>query len=154
MEELDKSCAELQRAWREGIPVAAAMGVEVASFDGDELVVRAPLAPNINVHGTAFAGSLFSVCVLTCWGAAWLIAKQRGLEGDIVAKSSRIEYRRPVAEPILCRCRFDSDAAARLGARDGEHTVTVPLRSAIEARGATAVRFEGAFSVRVRPPAR
>ena len=60
---------ELQTLWHRDIPPAAAMAIEVAGYDGRTLSVRAPLAANRNVHGTAFAGSLFSACVLTGWGA-------------------------------------------------------------------------------------
>src|SRR5260221_14194186 len=59
--------SELQATWHRDIPPAAAMAIQVAAYDGRTLTVRAPLAANRNLHGTAFAGSLFSVCVLTGW---------------------------------------------------------------------------------------
>ncbi|HLF12915.1 MAG TPA: YiiD C-terminal domain-containing protein, partial [Gammaproteobacteria bacterium] len=92
----DTLCAELHSTWHEEIPLAAAMGIEVVSFARDELVVRAPLAPNTNVHGTAFAGSLFSICVLTCWGRVWLALRQQGLAARIVVADSQIKYRKAV----------------------------------------------------------
>jgi len=83
--------SELQSTWLREIPLAASLAIEVAACARDELAVRAPLAPNRNLHGTAFAGSVFSVCVLTGWGAAWLALAQRGIEGLIVVSESRIQ---------------------------------------------------------------
>jgi thioesterase domain-containing protein len=100
---------ELQSTWQREIPLAASLAIEVAVCARDELAVRAPLAPNRNLHGTAFAGSLFSVCVLTGWGAAWLALEQRGIEGVIVVSDSRIQYRKAATGDLVCRCRPDLD---------------------------------------------
>ena len=75
---------ELQETWLREIPLASALAIEVASCTREEILVRAPLTPNRNLHGTAFAGSLFAVCVLTGWGAAWRALKARSAEGLIV----------------------------------------------------------------------
>ena len=65
------------------------MGIAVAGYDGLTLAVRAPLPPNRNLHGTVFAGRLFSVCALTGWGAVWLALRERGQDGVIFAADSR-----------------------------------------------------------------
>jgi thioesterase domain-containing protein len=98
-------CRELQSTWHRDIPLAAAMAIEVASYDGRSLTVRAPLAPNRNLHGTAFAGGLFSVCVLTGWGAVWLGLKERDAGGLIVVAGAI-----SIEEPWLAT---SSAAAAR-----------------------------------------
>src|SRR5262245_66399410 len=103
--ELPPLCLELLSTWRREIPLAAAIGIETTGYDGGELRVRAPLDANRNVHGTAFAGSLFSVCVLTGWGSTWLALELAGLRGQIVVSESRIRYRKAVAGEIACRCR-------------------------------------------------
>ena len=54
--DIDQLCADLQKVWYEQIPLSAAMQVAVESFENDVLVVAADLAPNINLHGTGFAG--------------------------------------------------------------------------------------------------
>jgi thioesterase domain-containing protein len=58
-------CKELTATWHREIPIVEAMGAAVDSYDGRALTVRTPMQPNRNVHGTTFAGSLYSVCVLT-----------------------------------------------------------------------------------------
>jgi thioesterase domain-containing protein len=145
---LDQLGRELQSTWLREIPLAAAMAIEIASCARDELVVRAPLAPNRNLHGTAFAGSLFSLCVLTGWGATWLALKQRGLDGAIVVADSRIRYRKAVSGDIVCRCRPDlaliERSLARLAATG---RADVPLVCTIDQDDKRAVTFEGEYVV-------
>jgi len=142
-------CDELQSTWHEGIPISAAMGIEIARFADDELVVKAALAPNINVHGTAFAGSLYAICALTGWGMTWLKLRSAGLAGRIVIAEGQIRYRRAVAEDIVCTCRFDPSehAAILAGVRDSG-SGTLPLVCTITTGGREAVRFEGVYAVR------
>jgi thioesterase domain-containing protein len=146
MDALTSLCAELQATWHRDIPPAAAMAIAVERYDGSILDVRAPLAANRNVHGTAFAGSLFSICVLTGWGATWLALRQRGLSGVIVVSESGIRYRHLVAEDIQCRCAPDTtavDAATERFASTGR--TELALTCTIEARGKPAVIFEGTY---------
>ena len=60
--------AELQDIWYEKIPLSKSMELTISSFDGVQLVTQARLEPNVNVHGTAFAGSLYAIQALTGWG--------------------------------------------------------------------------------------
>jgi thioesterase domain-containing protein len=108
--ELAALTQELELTWHRDIPLAAAMSIRVAGYDGRTLILRAPLPPNRNLHGTAFAGSLFSTCVLTGWGATWLALRERDLAGVIVVAESNIQYRKAVAGEIVCRCTPDADA--------------------------------------------
>jgi thioesterase domain-containing protein len=103
-------CEELTATWHREIPIVAAMGATVDSYDGRALTVRAPMHPNRNVHGTTFAGSLYSACVLTGWGAVWLALRERGLDGVIYAAESAVQYRKAVAGDFVCRCAFDPEA--------------------------------------------
>jgi thioesterase domain-containing protein len=143
VEDIEKLNAELQATWRAEIPLAAAMAIEVASFANGELIVRAPHAPNRNVHGTAFAGSLFSVCVLTGWGRTWLALRERGLDGLIVVADSRIVYRKAVKGDLVCRCAHVPQLDDFLMTGRAELTLTCT----VDGPGAPAVRFEGRYVV-------
>ncbi len=46
------------------IPITAAMGIRVESYNEKELVLTAPLEPNHNHLGTAFGGSLSAIATL------------------------------------------------------------------------------------------
>ena len=81
---------------------APLLGIRVDDFSGSTLTLSAPLHPhNTNVHGTAFAGSLYSVAVLCSYYLArqWLLLQQPNLAHyTLVAKTGTIQYRRPVRE--------------------------------------------------------
>lgn len=85
------------------IPLTRAMGVEVASYDGSELVLTAPLALNHNHLGTAFGGSLNAVATLAGYVLLWLELRDRS--AHIVIRESRIQFHRPVKSALRAVCR-------------------------------------------------
>ena len=124
------------------------MGIGVESYDGATLAARAPLQPNRNLHGTAFAGSLFSLCVLTGWGATWLKFRERGLPGVIVVADSRIQYRKAVTGELLCRCTLDVTAVdAALAAFASTGRLRLDLTCTIDVGEKRAVNFTGTYVV-------
>ena len=127
------------------------MGMGVDGYDGRTLTVRAPLPPNRNLHGTAFAGSLFSVCVLTGWGAVWLALRERGLAGQIVVADSRIQYRKAVTGDLVCRCSPDpasvTPGVEQLGATG---RAAFELACTIDSGGKRAVTFTGDYVVHAK----
>jgi thioesterase domain-containing protein len=141
-------CQELELTWRRDIPLAAAMSIGVQGYDGRTLTVRAPLQPNRNLHGTAFAGSLFSVCVLTGWGATWLALREQDLTGLIVVADSHINYRKAVTAELVCRCAPDADAL-RNALQQFKTTgrAALDLDCAIENAEQRAVKFTGRYVV-------
>jgi len=144
-------CAELQRTWHAEIPISAAMAIEVVEFANDRLVVRAPLAPNINVHGTAFAGSLYAIAALCGWGMTWLQLKTRHIDGSIVIADGHIHYAAPVQQEIIASCRFDgADLATAMARLIGTGKTRFKLDCAIDAHGIEAARFTGDYAVRLR----
>jgi thioesterase domain-containing protein len=144
-------CKELELTWHRDIPLAAAMSIGVAGYDGRTLTVRAPLPPNRNLHGTAFAGSLFSTCVLTGWGATWLALRERGLTGLIVVADSEIHYRKAVAADLVCRCTCDPGALrASLEQFVAKGRGSFELSCAIDQDDKRAVTFAGKYVVHVQ----
>jgi thioesterase domain-containing protein len=91
-----KWCQELQSTWQNTIPISEQMGIQVYQYDGLTFEVRASLNKNVNLHGTMFAGSIYSLATLTGWGLIHLQLKQRGLGGDIVLGDGNIHYHKPV----------------------------------------------------------
>jgi len=94
----------LQATFEHEIPITCQIGMEVASYDGTRLALRAPLAPNINHKATAFAGSLNAVATLAGWGLVWLILRERELRGTIVIHESSSHYHFPVRDDFLAVC--------------------------------------------------
>jgi thioesterase domain-containing protein len=135
--------AWLHRALRRTIPLTRHMAVRVlggGERDAQPLLLGAPLPPNANIHGSAFAGSLHSVAVLAGWG--WLALHARrtgGALGDatVVVRATQMAYRAPVtsafvahAEPPsaaeLARCALRCAAERAACARDAAACVHAP----------------------------
>jgi N-acetylglutamate synthase-like GNAT family acetyltransferase len=70
-----KWCKSLQQTWTDTIPITEHMGIKLYQYTGRTLETRASLNKNINVHGTMFAGSIFSLATLTGWGMIYLQLK-------------------------------------------------------------------------------
>ncbi|MGD8349880.1 MAG: YiiD C-terminal domain-containing protein [Gammaproteobacteria bacterium] len=108
------SAAEsLQRKIRAAIPLSKAMQFTIESLDGESIRVSAPLEPNVNIHGTGFAGSIYSVAVLTGWALCTHILEDAGLDAELVVARAEIRYRGPVTGPLQCATATDTAARDR-----------------------------------------
>ena len=58
------SPAQLERYLHEQIPLSKTMQVGCISVTQESVVLRAPLAPNINHHATLFGGSASALAIL------------------------------------------------------------------------------------------
>jgi thioesterase domain-containing protein len=147
-------CAELERTWHREIPISAAMKIEVVKFANDQLVVRAPLAPNVNVHGTAFAGSLYAIAALCGWGMTWLQLKSRHIDGNIVIADGHIHYAAPVQQEIVATCRFGAlDLETAMARLTSTGKTRFKLDCVINAHGDEAAHFTGDYAVRLHQAA-
>lgn len=103
-----KWCEELQKTWHETIPISEQMGIKLYQFNGRTLEVHASLNKNINLHGTMFAGSIFSLATLTGWGMLYLLLKEKQLQGDIVLGDGDIHYHKPITDKPRAICNIES----------------------------------------------
>jgi thioesterase domain-containing protein len=136
---------DVQRLLAEQIPITNAMGVTVASYDGDSLVLTAPLPQNHNHLNTAFGGSLHALATLACYGWLWLELQDPSIH--VVVRESHASYRRPVTGELRATCsrptaemleRFRIELVDRGKAR-------LRLQATIAQDGAVAVQFDGEF---------
>ena len=102
------AAARLQATIRGSIPLSEAMQFSIESLDLDAIHVSAPLEPNVNIHGTGFAGSIYSVAVLTGWALCTHIINELELDAELVVGSAEIRYRAPATGSLECRCQCDS----------------------------------------------
>lgn len=98
--------ARFQKRINSMIPLSAALGVELLSYDGRSLLLRAPLAPNHNHQGTGFGGSVYSVAVISAWGLVELVLADLGLTGNVVIQKGEIEHIEPVDGDFYALCRL------------------------------------------------
>ena len=149
MTELHDLCTDLQAIWYQQIPLSKAMDMRVADFADNTLTCCASLAPNVNVHGTAFAGSLYAVQALTGWGMMHLQLQLHELDASIVIANGQIDYAKPVAEEIVVSCSFAGQEAAmdnlqKSGKGRFQLTSKVQLSD-----GSSAGSFSGLYAVRL-----
>lgn len=141
-------CDELTKVWYEEIPISGAMGVELESFEGNVLCVAADLGPNINLHGTGFAGSLYAINALCGWSMVHLQLQLRSLDASIVLADGRIKYARPVTERIVSVCDFGEQVSALDQLQEtGKARFTLP--AVIRSGDRPAATFEGDYAVRL-----
>jgi thioesterase domain-containing protein len=91
----------LERYLRETIPMARAMDLRVADYDGYRLALAAPLAPNVNDKGCAFGGSIASVLTLAGWGLAMIKLGEAGLAADIYVQEVETRYLAPIFDEMV-----------------------------------------------------
>ena len=149
MTELQDLCTDLQAIWYQQIPLSKAMDMRIVDFADNTLTCCASLAPNVNVHGTAFAGSLYAVQALTGWGMMHLQLQLHELDASIVIANGQIDYAKPVAEEIVVSCSFAGQEAAmdtlqKSGKGRFQLTSKVQLSD-----GTSAGSFSGLYAVRL-----
>ncbi len=98
----------------ERIPLTRALGCRVVRADRGGVRLRAPLDPNTNMHGTAFAGSLASLSLLSGW--VWVVLALRDYEVQTTVVVSRCEvaYLAPVDGELDVYCAPADSAAWRI----------------------------------------
>jgi len=94
---------------REQVPLLRHLGVTVSEYGDLRVVVVAPLEPNLNTHGTAFAGSLYCVGVMTGWSLAHLSLMDAGYQPSVVLAKAEVVYKRPVTHDIKASTFVDKE---------------------------------------------
>ncbi len=134
------------------MPLTEHLGIRIASFDAGALVLAAPLAPNRNHKGTAFAGSLNAVATLTGWATVWLLLRERGVPAHVVIQDSTVRYARPVTGDFRATCRQPSAEAVKalLETVRRRGRGRIELQVAVADAGGDAVAFRGRYVVVAR----
>jgi thioesterase domain-containing protein len=91
------------------LPITQYMGLEVESYNGNTLILTAPLEPNINDKHTAFGGSLYNMAVMACWGMIYLKTQEQPILCNQVVTEGRIKYIAPVEGRIRAICHAPSE---------------------------------------------
>ncbi len=113
---------EIEAFLHERIPLTRALGCQVIAADGSGVRLRAPLGPNVNVHGTAFAGSLASLSLLSGWVWVVLALRDGGHEATVVVRRCEVTYLAPIDGTLEAHCAPpESDAWWTFSERLREH---------------------------------
>jgi len=145
-------CEYLQNRIVAEFALAKHIGIVVETADDDAVVLRAPLAPNANYKGTAFAGSLYSVAVLTGWAWVTRYLAARGLAADAVIQESSVRFLSPVQGELRASTAAPPgaqiDKFRKMLQRAGRGRIR--LRVEIDYGGTLAAFFEGVFAAAIR----
>ncbi len=128
------------------IPLTRALGLQVVAASDGRVRIVAPLAPNLNPHGTAFGGSLAALGIVGGWVVLHQGLLDAGLDVDLVVKNSELEYLRPAVEELLIEAELPlqewPEVLARL--RSG-HRARIAVISRIYSNGVEAMRAHGTY---------
>jgi len=86
---------QLEKYLYQNIPLSSAMGVKVEEASRHKIILRAPLANNINHKKTVFGGSLHSVATLACWSLLHVNLMDMA-DVQIVIAKSEVNFYAPV----------------------------------------------------------
>jgi thioesterase domain-containing protein len=141
------SPSDLEHYLHAHIPLSSAMQVGVVRASPQEVVLSAPLAPNINHRDTVFGGSASAVAILAAWSLLHTRISAEGLASRLVIQRNTMAYGQPIVG------RFTATATApdaeawqhflRMLRRKGKARITVV--SVLHFAGEEAGRLEGEF---------
>jgi len=129
------------------MPLSRSMAVSVVSASSTEVVLEAPLAPNLNVHGTMFGGSIATLALLAAWSVVHLRLEEEQFAGELVVSRSEIDYLRPVSGSARAIARLDGldwDRFSRQLDRHGKARLTVTAQ--VLSNEQIAARMVGTFA--------
>ena len=142
MNELD-----LQDYLHTHIPLSQAMDVAVVTATPESVVLRAPLAPNINHRETAFGGSVSALAILSAWSLLQLRLRSADIAARLVIHHNTMSYDTPAAAAFIATAMAPTEDSwkrfTHMLTRRGKARILVS--SLVESEGAVAARFEGEF---------
>jgi thioesterase domain-containing protein len=137
----------LQQYLHAHIPLSATMQVSVQRATPDEVVLHAPLTPNINHRSTVFGGSASAVAILAAWSLLHVRLHSAGIEARLVIQSNSMHYDLPVAGDVSARSFIATPEAwphfIRMLTRKGKARIVVD--AVLEYEGVQAGRLQGEF---------
>lgn len=143
---------ELEKKLYSEIPLTKYMQLKVKTLDDNYLITTAPLKPNINDKGTAFAGSLSTLVTISAWSMCYLKVKELGYEEAMIAViKSDTSYRAPVTEELLCKTTLPSQKEIQLLKKKLEEkkSGSIKIESKIFQGDILCVEFKGVYVVKV-----
>ena len=141
------TATELQAYLHGHIPLSAAMQVEVQAATPEQIVLGAPLAPNINHRDTVFGGSASALAILSAWSLLHVRLTADGYKTRLVIQRNSMSYEQAVLGYFTAQAAAPAvaqwQAFTRMLARKGKARITVS--STLQCQGQEVGRFEGEF---------
>lgn len=139
--------SDLELYLHDHIPLSRAMAVQVISITEDNVVLGAPLEPNINHRDTVFGGSASSVAILAAWSLLHVKVLAAGFPSRLVIQSNSMDYLSPISGAFTARSALEPsanwDGFVRMLARKGVGRIGVGAELLYE--GNVAGQLHGEF---------
>lgn len=101
---------QFEEECRAEIPLLDAMQLSFVDYGDLALTMEAPLAPNINNKGTAFGGSIASICLFGGWAVATLAFSENDIHNtEIVVFKNEMTFERPARGLLEVRAYLEPD---------------------------------------------
>jgi thioesterase domain-containing protein len=129
------------------IPLSRAMAVSVRKADIGNVILEAPLAPNINHRETLFGGSASAIAILAAWTLLFVRLQDEARECRVVIQRNSMAYKNPIAGTFTAvAIAPDADTWARfLKALDRRGRARIEVASELWSAGKRSGRLEGIF---------
>jgi len=123
------------------------MAVSVVSVQSDSVILRAPLAPNINHRETVFGGSASALAILAAWSLLHVRLTNENIASRLVIQRNTMEYDQPILGDFTAHSSLAQpdrwDRFTRMIARKGKARIAVA--SSLQYGGNVVGRFSGEF---------
>ena len=143
---------EYKRQLLNSIPVVTGMEIDIKDISPKEISITAPLNTNINYEGTAFGGSINTLCILSSYLLTHHIVKESKLDlKSLVIQDSQIKYITPVQEDFVATATVsDSELKRFLTLLSRKGVGRINVSSVIRtANSQDLVHFKGRFVAQV-----
>jgi thioesterase domain-containing protein len=139
--------AQLELYLHRAIPLSKAMCMSVVSVQPEHVILRAPLAPNINQHETVFGGSASALAILAAWSFVHARLSAEEIANRLMIQRNTMEYEQPICGEFTATASLESpeqwQTFARMLIRKGKARIAVS--SVLEHAGQVAGRLTGEF---------
>ena len=138
---------ELQTYLHEHIPLSAAMQSSIDVLEPEQVIMSAPLAPNINHRDTVFGGSASTLATLAAWTLVHSRLKREGITARVVIQQHCMRYDKPITDRFQAVCNLPQqktwDRFMHMLQRKGRGRIH--LLAQLQCHGDTVGQFEGDF---------
>ena len=138
---------ELEAYLHEHIPLSLAMQVCVVEASPEQIVLRAPLAPNINHRETVFGGSASALAILAAWSVLHTKLAASNLKSTLVIQRNTMSYEKAITGSFTAKASAPSieewQSFTHMLQRKGRGRITVS--SVLVYEGHAAGHFVGEF---------
>ncbi|XOB63427.1 YiiD C-terminal domain-containing protein [Campylobacterota bacterium DY0563] len=143
---------DLEKKLYSEIPLTKYIQLKFTSIDEKKLISTAPLIPNINDKGTAFAGSLSTLVTISAWSACYLTVKELAYENAMIAViKSDTAYRAPVTNTLYCETTLPTEDEIDILKNKliNKKSASIKINSKIFQDDTLCVEFKGVYVIKV-----